>query len=222
VIAQVLEPGRPVVHNIGFSHVLDMRTTNSLACSPGCILMAAAGAQLARHFGLPSASWVSADHCQVDTQCAGEKAMGWLAHIAGGVNLLWGAGSLEGQMAVSPELIVIDDEQISAARHIAGGIGTSAEQMAADVIAECGEKGDFLTAEHTLAHFRSELHQGRLINRDRREGWLTAGGEDLTARARERIRQILADDAWEPPVSEHQSAELRRIEVACLRSAARG
>jgi trimethylamine--corrinoid protein Co-methyltransferase len=217
-IAQVLEPGRPVIHNIGFSHVMDMRTTNALCSSPGCMLLAAGGAQLARHFGLPSASWASSDACALDPQLAGEKAMQWLAHLAAGVNLLWGAGSLEGTMAVSPELLVLDDEFLSAARHVARGIGTSDQQLARDAIAECADSGDFLSSDHTLAHFRSELHRGRLVNRDRRAGWLAAGAKDLLTRARERVAEILAAEPA-PILSDPQHKELLRIEAAHLKNA---
>ena len=56
IVNQVLEPGRPIIHNLGFSHILDMRTASAVTSGPETCLLATAGAALARLHNLPSAS----------------------------------------------------------------------------------------------------------------------------------------------------------------------
>ena len=110
VINQLLEPGRPCIYNIGFAHVLDMASAIALTGAPENALLQAAGADLARFHGLPSASWMSTEAMSFDAQAAFEKMITGLAHAAAGVNLIWGAGNLESTLAMSPEALVADDE----------------------------------------------------------------------------------------------------------------
>jgi trimethylamine--corrinoid protein Co-methyltransferase len=123
VLIQLLEPGRPVVHNLGFAHSLDMRTTACLSGNPESALMAAAGAQLAARWGLPSASWVSTESVVPDEQATMEKMQAALCHVLGGVNILWGMGQLESQKALSPLQLVIDHEIAQYLRRLWRGVG---------------------------------------------------------------------------------------------------
>ena len=61
VINQILEPGRPCIYNLGFSHVMDMRSAEPTTGAPENGLIAAAGAAFARDLNLPSAAWTCSD-----------------------------------------------------------------------------------------------------------------------------------------------------------------
>ncbi|MFA6111884.1 MAG: trimethylamine methyltransferase family protein [Candidatus Latescibacterota bacterium] len=191
-ILQLLEPGRPCVFNLGFSHVMDMRTTVTRTGSPECALMQAAGAELARSHGLPSASWASTESLSVDGQACYEKVMTGLMHILSTVNIIWGIGQLEAQRTVSLPQMVIDDEIAGALYRLQRGIEVTEETLAFATIAELGPGADYLGHEHTLSHFRTEVHYGSLTWTDRRERWEQAGQLDLTTRAEARVAEILA------------------------------
>jgi trimethylamine--corrinoid protein Co-methyltransferase len=194
VILQMLEPGRPCIHNVGFSHVADMRSGMATSGAPEDALMAAAGAQMARRYGLPSASWVSSDASMCDGQCAHETTLGMLLHCLAGVTVVWGIGSLESELSISMEKAVLDDQIAAAVLRARRGIGVSDETLAAGVMEEVGRSSDFMGHPHTLAHFRRALWHPLLFKRGRRESWQGRGGKAIEEAARETVRDILGRD----------------------------
>jgi trimethylamine--corrinoid protein Co-methyltransferase len=207
VIAQALEPGRPCLHNVGFAHVFDMRTAVALCGSVEVFLMGAAGAALARHYGLPSCSWVSTEALTEDAQAGYEKGMGYLLHAACGVNLVWGLGQLESQLSISAEQMVIDDEIAAQALRARAGVAVDAGRLDAAILEDLGGAEEILSHPHTLAWFRRELTEARVGNRERRR----PGAENVRRRAQEQLEALLARE-WEPVMDETASRELERIE----------
>jgi trimethylamine--corrinoid protein Co-methyltransferase len=69
--------------------------------------------------------------------------------------------------------------------------------LALDVIHQVGPGGDFLTARHTLRHFR-ELWQPSLFDRRRSEDWIAAGSPRLGARLREKTINIMQGHQPQP------------------------
>jgi len=216
VILQVLEPGRPCVFNLGFAHMLDMRSALATSGRVQDALIAAAGAELARYHGLPSASWVSSDNFLCDEQSALEKATTGMLHALGGVNIIWGIGQLETEFTLCPEQAVIDNELAGIFLRAQRGIEVTPETIAEEVIRACAESGDFLTHEHTLSHFRAEQIEGDLLALRRREAWEASGRPTLGERAAEKVKEILSRPQ-EPTVTPGQSAQLREIEERWVR-----
>jgi trimethylamine--corrinoid protein Co-methyltransferase len=210
-ILQVLEPGRPCVFNLGFAHMLDMRAALATSGAVQDGLIAAAGAEIARYHGLPSASWISSDNPICDAQSALEKALTAMLHARAGVNIIWGIGQLETELTLSLEQAVIDDEMAAQLLRAQRGIEVTDDTLALDVIRECVASGDFLRRDHTLAHFREELVAGDLTAPQRRGEWLAAGGLDLVERAARKVEEILRQP-HEPCVDPDQAARLREIE----------
>jgi len=198
VVNQLLEPGRPVIHNLGLAHVFDMRTTVAVTGGPENALLAGIAAAMGRFYGLPSCSWVSTESMCPDEQAALEKMMGFHAHAAAGCSLTWGVGQLESEMTFSPAQAVIDDEIISYARRYARGVDVTDESLAVDVTREVGIAGTFLDTVHTAENFRSELFMPGLLCRERRAQWEAAGGKRLDERAEERAAELMAAPADEP------------------------
>ncbi|MFO8080253.1 MAG: trimethylamine methyltransferase family protein [Armatimonadota bacterium] len=211
VILQLLEPGRPSVFNLGFSHTMDMRQAITRTGGPENGLMGAVGAELARMHGLPSASWMSTESMVCDEQAAWEKTTVGLMHAMAGVNIIWGVGQLESQRALSPEMMVIDDEIAGIALRAARAPDVEDAALAYDAIAEMGAEPDYLSHPHTLAHFRTELFEPSLGFVGRREGWEAAGGLTAVERARERVAEILAEPT-SSRLDEYTERELLRIE----------
>jgi trimethylamine--corrinoid protein Co-methyltransferase len=215
VINQLLEPGRPCFYNIGFAHVMDMASAMALTGSPENALLQAAGADLARFHGLPCASWMSTESMCMDAQAAFEKMVTGLAHAAAGVNFIWGAGNLESTLAMSPEALVVDDEIAGYFLRFQRGITVDEENLALDVIKSLGISGDFLTAPHTLLHFREVLSRARLANRRRRADWEAKGAQTLEELAQEKVSAILAAEP-KSYLDAPQEAELKRIEASTM------
>jgi trimethylamine--corrinoid protein Co-methyltransferase len=211
VILQVLEPARPCVFNLGFAHMLDMRSALATSGRVQDALIAAAGAEIARYHGLPSASWISSDNFLCDEQSALEKATTGMLHALGGVNIIWGIGQLETEFTLSPEQAVIDNELAGIFLRAQRGIEVTPETIAEEVIRECAETGDFLTHDHTLSHFRAEQIEGDLLALQRREAWEAAGRPTLGERAAEKVKDILSRPQ-EPTITPEQSGQLKEIE----------
>ena len=220
VISQLQERGRPVIYNVGFAHVLDMSTAVALTGAPENALLQAAGADLARFHNLPSASWMSTEAMVADAQAAAETMITGLAHAANGVNIVWGAGNLESTLCMSAEKLVIDDEIIGSIRRYVRGITVDDETLALDVIRELGHHADYLSHEHTVAHFREEIRHSRLAVRCKREAWENQGSRAWDQRAAERVCDVLAQPETSH-VTPEQDRELARIverHLAAIRS----
>jgi trimethylamine:corrinoid methyltransferase-like protein len=93
VVNQLLEPGRPVVYNLGLGHVLDMHRATAVTGGPENALFAQASAALGRFYGLPSSSWVSTESVFEDEQAALETMFGLVTHVQEGVSLSGASGS---------------------------------------------------------------------------------------------------------------------------------
>jgi trimethylamine--corrinoid protein Co-methyltransferase len=192
IINQVLEPGRPCIHNLGFSHIMEMRTGVAVTGGPETCLMAAAGAELARYCNLPSASWMSTDSMVADSQSAAEKTMAAITHAASGAGIIWGAGTLESELSISFAQLVIDDEIIGQVKRLLRGIEVNEETIAGELIANIGPCGNFLATEHTMEHFHSELYESNLFCRDRRERWEEQGKLYLEKVARKKAGELIS------------------------------
>ncbi len=210
VVNQLLEPGRPCIYNLGLAHVMDMRTALAVTGGPENAILADISAAMGRLYGLPSASWVSTESMCPDEQAALEKMLGFHAHMASGVSLIWGVGQLESQMTISPAQAVIDNEAISYVRRFMRGVEVNDESLALDVCRSVGIAGSFLEHDHTLRHHRSELHMPALLWRQRREQWVADGGRSLTERAGDLASELAAEPV-DTGLTDDQAAELDRI-----------
>jgi len=199
VINQILEPGRPCIYNLGFSHVMDMKTAEPTTGAPENGLLGAAGAAFARDLNLPSAAWTCSDAACVDSQSAFERAIVGLVQLLGGANIIWGAGNLEFTRAISLEQAVIDNEIFRAAHRMKRGIEVNDDTLALELIQEMKSHPNYLASDFTLKHFRKELASFDLVNRHRRSAWEKRGGKTLEEAAREQVEKILRKPEAEDP-----------------------
>ena len=209
VVNQVLEPGRPCFFNLGFSHVMDMRRGFAVTGGPENCLLAAAGADVARHFGLPSASWMCSDSLLADAQNSLEKMLAAATHTQARVSVVWGVGQLESEKTLSPVQAVIDDEIAAMARRYAGGFAVDDKSLAVEEVRSTGIAGSFLGTEHTLEHFRGAIYEPRHLVRNQRSHG--APQRDLLENAKEFVRTVLARPR-EPHLRDEDARELERIE----------
>lgn len=217
VVNQVLEPGRPCIHNLGLAHVFDMRTAIAVTGGPENHLMAVAGAELGRFYNIPSCSWVSTESMGVDSQAALEKMAGYLTHLQAGVGVIWGMGQLESELTVAPAQAVIDNEIIAYSRRFLRGVPVSDEALALDVVRSVGISGSFLAEDHTLDHFREEIFEPSILFRKNRAAWQAEGARPLDRVAEEKADALIARPRG-PHLTPDQEQALLAIEQGFLKT----
>ena len=209
IINQVIEPGRPCFFNLGFAHVMDMRYAFPVTGGPENALLAVAGAELARYYRIPSASWMCSDSLLYDGQNALEKMLGALTHAQARVSVIWGVGSMESEKTISPVQAVIDNEIIGMARKYLSGFRVDDSSLALEEIRRVGIAGEFLSSDHTLAHFRGAFFEPKILIRAQRS--TASENESLIRRAEKTVERLLASDR-EPLLEEGVERELMKIE----------
>jgi trimethylamine--corrinoid protein Co-methyltransferase len=192
VIVEALEKGRPVVFNAGFPHVFDMQTAETLTGSSENGLLQGAGDQMAAHYGLPSASWMSTESMVPDGQACLEKVLTGLQHAYSGANLIWGIGNLESTLTISLEQAVIDNEIAASILRTIRGLDFSEDRLAFPLIKEMGHRSEYLSSDHTFTYFKDELLFSNLWNRERWENWEEKGALDLAERASRSVQERLS------------------------------
>jgi trimethylamine--corrinoid protein Co-methyltransferase len=133
----------------------------------------------------------------MDEQAASDAALSVLVALLSGHNLVHDVGYLEAGLSTSPEMVVFTAEMISMLGRFMNGVCLDAESLALDVIHQVGPGGDFLTARHTLKHFR-ELWQPSLFDRRRADDWVAAGSKRLNQRLRDKTVAIIEEHQPEP------------------------
>jgi len=210
IINQVLEPGRPCFFNLGFAHVMDMKSGFAVTGGPENALLAVVGAELGRYYRIPSVSWMCSDSLAYDAQNALEKALAALTHAQARVSVIWGVGSTESEKTLSPVQAVIDAEIIAMVRKYLTGFPVNEDTLALHEIRRVGICGQFLSSDHTLSHFRGAFFEPRVLVRVQRSR--ASEHETLVRRAEETVERILQKDL-EPILEEDVERELLRIEA---------
>jgi trimethylamine--corrinoid protein Co-methyltransferase len=209
---QTVRPGCPVVFG-GYLTATDMALGQPTQGSPEWAMGVLAGAQMARHYGLPfrgAGGWSSAK--LVDAQSGYETVMGiWPALLSGTNFMLHAAGALESTMIISAEKMVMDFEVLRMFEWmLAPGLPVNDDTLAFDAIAKTGPGGLFLASPHTAAHYRSALYRSELASLEDVNLWTERGSKDARVRANERYKAIL--EAYEDPgLDEAIDAELREF-----------
>jgi len=211
-ILEMLVPGAPTFYG-ACSTTLDLRTALVACGGPEDLLFQAALAQLARSNGLPSSIGTFATGAKrADWQAGVENGLSGLVSLLAGAEMLSGAGLLHAARVFALDEMVLDAEIFGLLRHLAAGIRVSEEDLAVGAIGEVGPGGNFLAEDHTLAHMR-QLWRPRLFDRGTWEDWEAAGRPEPRARARERVRALLASHEV-PALPDGMPAELDRIVAA--------
>lgn len=193
VLAQLKREGAPVIHSGGYHDMFDMRTMVGIYESPEG---RNGRAELAHYYRLPVYGLAGASDAKLpDQQAAAEAALSMLIEALYGVNLIHDVGYLESGKCNSFEQLVICAEIINYIKRFMMGLEVSEETLALDLIHTVGHRGEFISADHTLQHFREDWYPD-LFDRDNFEGWNASGAKTLRQKANEQIEEILA---WHEP-----------------------
>ena len=199
VIHQTAGPGSPLVYG-GAAAVFDMRKGTAPMSGIEAVMADAAYAQIGKHFGLPTHSYLGLSDAKTpDFQAGFETTLGAVLAALAGVNIVAGAGLLNYVNCQSLEKLIIDNEVCAHAQRLVQGIRLRGEDAGFDVIRECALSGSFLTSQHTRRHFREEVYYpGPVIDRLSQGDWEAAGGRSAADRAHDRVRQMRESAAVSP------------------------
>jgi len=192
VLTQLVREGTPVIF-AGASSNAEMRSGALSIGSPEMAVNTAATAQMARYYNLPSRSGGAVCDAKVpDAQAAYESMMNLLMAQVSGINfVLHTAGILDAYNCMSYEKFIIDDEMCAMVKRIRKGYKVNDDTLGLDAIKEVGPGGHFLDKDHTFEHFRGELYQPTLSNRDDFEGWYAKGSPQSMEAANKKYKEIL-------------------------------
>jgi trimethylamine---corrinoid protein Co-methyltransferase len=201
VLTQLVGPGTPFLYGMNTA-ALDMKSAIVSYGAPEWPTGMAAWCDLARYYGLPT--WGAAgatDSKVVDAQAAAEAAISIMTAFLTRCNLVHDVGYTEYGTTSAMEMLVIADEIIRDVRFIMDGVEVSERTLAREAIHRARPGGGFLADDHTLDNWKWAQWRPDLIDRSRYDRWVKQGRKDMTARANERARQILAEHQV-PPLSE--------------------
>lgn len=198
-VIQCLAPGAAVMYG-GIPHILDPRTSICAFGSPEQGLMAIAMAQLGQFYGFPVYVNVNLTDAKLpDIQAGIEKMGSFMLGMLAGADQFGHAGIVGTDHGASLEWLVIDNEAMGYARRVARGFAVDEETLALDVISSVGPGGDFLSEDHTVDHFRTELFlPGPRWTRDSFDVWKSGGGTSMVERAHAQVETILATHQVSP------------------------
>ena len=194
VLAQAITPGTPVIYGGAPVH-FDMRTGTTPLSAIEATMIAASYAQMGKYYGMPTHTYAClSDSMLIDTQAGLETSMSGIVAQLAGINVISGVGGLEFVSTVSLEKLVIDNEVCGMALRLDRGIDTSEEALAVDLIRDLGPGGDYLSTEHTFNWFKKEPYiPSAIIERRDRNNWENDGAKNAFEKAREKVKDILAN-----------------------------
>jgi len=109
--------------------------------------------------------------------------------------------------------MIIDDEICGMVRRFEKGFGTSAEDLAFDVIAGVGPGGSFLMEPHTVERCRTEFYGPSIASRQGIDVWQQQGRLSSLEVAGERWRSLLESHVPPAPDAITMAQLDRYIEV---------
>jgi len=211
VILQLLKPRLPVMYANSWT-TTDMLSGAALVGSIESTVCRIAGAQLARHYGVPSHTTApNSDNHAHDEQSAWEKTLSAFCAAGAGNDLIVNCGMFAAGLTCSHEQLIMDEAMCAFARRITEGLDVSEETIARDLIKSIGpDGGTYLTTDHTLKWLRSKEYVDRRISvSGPYAAWKQTGAKDSYQLARDRVRKSRELEA--PPFDEKRRAGIREI-----------
>ena len=193
VIAQLVNPGAPVLMGT-VAAAMDLRNGMIALGGVEAALFNAAHAQISQFYGIPSRGTGSNTESKLlDMQAGYEKALTLLLPALAGINMIFYPGTMDHALTVSLESLVIDHEICGMIDRIMKGISVTEDKIGLDIIHKVGPGGHFLNQKHTMKHLREEHFLPKLSDRDSHESWVEKGKKAVHEKAREHVKQILAE-----------------------------
>ena len=210
-MAQIIRPGAPVLFG-GAPATFHMKIASSPMSAIEALQLDAAYVAVAKSLGLPCQSYMAlSDGPILDAQAGAETFGSALIAALSGVNSVSGPGMLDFLLVFNLPKLVFDDEMCGQALRFVREIKVADDLPVDGLIQQLMTDQHLIMAEHTMAHWPTELYlPSAIVDRDNRENWMKAGGKDTYQRAVEEVERRLA--AYRPiPTDPAVDAELRQI-----------
>ncbi len=190
---QLKKPGAPFITG-GFTvQLMDMKTTLWSYCAPETLMAYSAVADLAHWYGLPA--WgleMTSDIPQIDAQMGVEMMAQCQRAYLSKVEMVHNAGIIGAGKLCAAEAVILADEIISytqpAMQSLSTDMGLLTESIG--IIDEVGPMGEYISHEHTLAHFRDFWYPDT-FERDRFDPLEEIPEGKLQERLNSRARQLI-------------------------------
>ncbi len=210
VIGQLKRRGAPFIMG-GVMTVMDMLTTTYIYGGPELSIMCAGITDLGKYLDIPVFSTGGCTDAKItEPQAAIEGAISNYTAVLSGGNIIHDTGYSESGLTGNLFNVVMNDEILGMAFHIAKGIEVNEETMAIDVIDKVGPQGHYLLHEHTNRHFRTETWEPEMLNRLPYEEWKNAGAKTLGEKVKEKTRHLI-ENHQPPEVPESAQREIEKI-----------
>ncbi|UQZ89145.1 hypothetical protein C4J81_08010 [Deltaproteobacteria bacterium Smac51] len=197
VFTQAARQGQKVIYGSAPMY-FDMKTMNPLLAGLESAMMFLGVAQMGKYFGLPTHAYAGlSDSKRVDLQSGWEDSFTALLATLGGVTSLSGLSQLEFCLLVSPEKLVASNDLIGKFERLRRGIEVTDETLAAQLIADIGPGGEYVTSKHTMKHFRKEAYFPTEVV-DRKTRRESEQPLDTFQRAQIRKKKLLAEAPADP------------------------
>jgi trimethylamine--corrinoid protein Co-methyltransferase len=217
-MAQIIRPGAPVLFG-GAPATFHMKVASSPMSAIEALALDAAYVAVAKSLELPCQSYMAlSDGPILDAQAGAETFGSALIAALAGVNSVSGPGMLDFLLVFSLPKLVFDDEMCGQALRFVREIKPVDDLPVGQLIDQLMADQHLIMAEHTMAHWPSELYlPSPVVGRDNRENWLKAGAKDTYQRSIDEVERRLA--AYRPVETDAAiDAELRRIIASGLES----
>ena len=217
-MAQIIRPGTPVLFG-GAPATFHMKIASSPMSAIEAIQLDAAYIAVAKSLELPCQSYMAlSDGPILDAQAGAETFGSALIAALAGVNSVSGPGMLDFLLVFNLPKLVFDDEMCGQALRFVREVRVADDLPIDGLIQQLMADQHLIMAEHTMAHWPTELYlPSAIVDRDNRENWLKAGGKDTYQRAVAEVERRLA--AYRPIATDPAiDAELRRIITSGLES----
>jgi trimethylamine---corrinoid protein Co-methyltransferase len=192
-LGQIVNPGVPVIYG-GFTTNTDMATGSPAFGTPEGAWAFMAGAQLARHYGVPYRGSGGLNTSKLpDAQAAYETQMSLWPNIMAHTNyVMHAAGWLEGGLVCSYEKFVLDVEQLAMMQALFEPVEISDPTLALDMIAQVGPGGHHFGTTHTLERYENAFYRSTIADRQNIGVWTEQGSRDAAQRANKVWKELLA------------------------------
>jgi trimethylamine--corrinoid protein Co-methyltransferase len=192
-MAQVIRPGAPVLFG-GAPATFHMKIASSPMAAIEAQQLNVAYVQVAKSLGLPTQAYMAlSDAKEVDAQAGAETFGSALLAALAGVNSVSGPGMLDFLLVFSLPKLLLDDELCGQALRFVRDVRPLDDLPARSLVDEVMSQQHLIMADHTTRHWPAELYlPGRLWDRDNRENWSKAGGQDAYRRSVAEVERRLA------------------------------
>jgi trimethylamine--corrinoid protein Co-methyltransferase len=193
-LAQLINPGTPLVYGLGGSPV-DMRTGEYVNASPEDAKNVALASAMGEYYSMPCRGQgaLTESFC-LDYQAGMESAFMLTVAALSGIHVgLHNCGTFGSMIAMSFEKFIADEDLCGAVKELMKPLELTEDALALDLIKEMGTAGNYLMQDHTLDRCRTEFFLPDLGIRTLHDNWLEMEPREITARAGLLLEKRLAE-----------------------------